>query len=84
MNLYDFDKTIYKKDSTLVFYWFCFKRKPIKMFGHFVYSCVLFILNKLGFITTRVFKERFLSFTRYFVKIEDEVQKFWGGGNLLK
>ena len=29
MNVYDFDKTIYKGDSTLDFYFFCLRKKPI-------------------------------------------------------
>lgn len=76
MNVYDFDQTIYKGDSTLDFYFFCMKRHPkilislpCQIKGIFLYG-----LKKID--KTR-FKELFFSFLKYVPKIDIEIEKFW-------
>ncbi len=75
MNLYDFDKTIYKKDCSIEFFKFCF----CKCFGliHFFVSVLYFILNKFGLISTKKFKEKFFSFVKKTKNIDEIINKFW-------
>lgn len=76
MICYDFDKTIYKKDSAIQFFLFCLKLKPILCF-HFIKCCFLAILNAFGIIKTKAFKEKFFSFVKHFNNIDEIVEKFW-------
>lgn len=76
MNVYDFDKTIYEKDSTVEFYKFCFKRNrrvwlsiPVQIWGLFMYVINIYDLDK--------FKESFFSFLRHINNVEYEVEEFW-------
>lgn len=75
MNLYDFDKTIYKYDSSIKFFFFCAKKSfrvflqifPILFFG---------ILHLFGFISTKNFKEKFFKFLKY-IDVDKLVDEFW-------
>ena len=76
MNVYDFDKTIYDGDSTLDFYFFCIKKKPlillvlpIQFFGFLMYF--LKVKNKT------FFKEKFYIFLRCMKNSEKLVDQFW-------
>ncbi|MCQ4022527.1 MULTISPECIES: HAD-IB family phosphatase [unclassified Ruminococcus] len=76
MNAYDFDKTIYKNDSTADFYIFCIKKKPSLAFTLFTtaFSAVRYYVFKLG--TKTEFKQRMYHFL---TKIDAEalVEDFW-------
>ena len=76
MNVYDFDKTIYKGDSTLDFYFFCLRKKPIiiKKFHKQIYSAILY---KLGKITKTEFKENFYIFLNDLENIDNLLKEFW-------
>lgn len=76
MNVYDFDKTIYKGDSTLDFYFFCLRKKPIiiKEFPKQIYSAILY---KLGKITKTEFKENFYIFLNDLENIDNLLKEFW-------
>lgn len=76
MNLFDFDKTIYRKDSSIKFYFFCFWRSP-KMFFHLFYVCFWAVLHFFHAISTKAFKEKFFSFLKYFDNVDELVSKFW-------
>lgn len=76
MNVYDFDKTIYKGDSTLDFYLYCLKKQPllllllpIQMGG--------FLLYKLGRYRKVQFKEKFYIFLKYLKKRDERLAAFW-------
>lgn len=76
MNAYDFDKTIYKKDSTVSFYLFCIKKcprclkyLPIQAFG--------FIKYTFGFIGKTELKEKFFSFLKAIDDIDSLVSEYW-------
>lgn len=76
MNVYDFDKTIYKGDSTLDFYLYCLRKQPflililpIQILG--------FVRYKLGLITKLQFKEIFYSFLKYVSNVEGKIEDFW-------
>ena len=76
MNCFDFDKTIYRKDCSVKFYLYCFFRKPI-MFFHIFKVFFFLLLNKIGFISTKKFKEKFFSFLKYIKNIDAMIEKFW-------
>ncbi len=76
MNVYDFDNTIYKGDSTADFYLFCLKKHPKivctfpKLIGGFI---KYYILNQ-G--TKTQFKEKMYTFLQY-CDTEKDVEEFW-------
>jgi len=76
MNCYDFDKTIYKKDSSIKFFLFCLKKKPILIF-HLIKCCFFAIIHYLGIIKTKNFKEIFFGFTKHFSNIDEIIENFW-------
>ena len=76
MNVYDFDKTIYKGDSTLDFYFWCVKRNPfiilvlpIQFLG--------FLLYKLKLKDKDYFKQKFYFFLKYINYSESIIDEFW-------
>lgn len=75
-NAYDFDKTIYDGDSTLDFYFFCLARKPYLLFL-FPYTCVFFVMYKLGIINKKKFKEKFFVFLKFIKNIDELINIFW-------
>lgn len=76
MNVYDFDKTIYKNDSTADFYLFCLKRHPsvLLLLPSLIYALLLWGLGKL---TKTEFKERFYRFLTKIPDINEELELFW-------
>lgn len=76
MNVYDFDKTIYKNDSTTDFYFFCLKKHP-KIIRHLPYQAFAFFLYIIGIYTKTQFKERFYRFFASIPDIEGDVVSFW-------
>lgn len=76
MNVYDFDKTIYIKDSTLDFFKFCLKRnKKIYMYmPSLLWYGLKYIFIKNFSLTN--FKEKFFSFLKH-IDTDKEVEEFW-------
>lgn len=74
MNVYDFDGTVYRGDSTVDFWLFCLLKKPalIKYSGKQLAALVLRLTGK---IDTPEFKSRFLCFLSS-VDGEDMAEKF--------
>ena len=77
MNCYDFDGTIYRKDCSKRFYAYCFFKKPFIMMFHIWKVMFFLVLNIVGFINTKKFKEKFFSFLRYFKNIDEIINSFW-------
>lgn len=76
MNVYDFDKTLYKNDSTADFYKFCLRRyKRIALL--LPYQGILAALFALGLLKRGRFKEKFFVFVKYIPDIETCVDAFW-------
>lgn len=76
MNVYDFDKTIFKKDSTVHFYLFCLRRYPkiwLRL-PSLAWAAVLFFLDVIPKVE---FKERFYRFLQDVPEVEQEVERFW-------
>ena len=76
MNVYDFDKTIYKDDSTVDFYFFTLKRHPavLLLLPSTAWAALLWAL---GIIDKTGFKERFYKFLQKLENIDAEVEAFW-------
>lgn len=76
MNIYDFDKTIYKNDSTTDFYFFCLKKYP-QIIKWLPYQAFAFFLYIIGVYTKTRFKECFYRFFASIPDIESDVISFW-------
>lgn len=75
---YDFDKTIYNGDCSFDFWLYCIKIKPY-IFIRFPIQFTALVLNKLGILSTKRFKEIFFSFLKDFSseQINNNVKTFW-------
>ena len=76
MNVYDFDDTIYKGDSTANFFLYCLKKHPkmIVTFPSTAAAVFRFYILKRG--TKTQFKEVFYRFLRY-CSVEKDLEDFW-------
>lgn len=76
MNTYDFDETIYIRDSSVTFYRYCLKHYPAAILR--TVPCTLFMGAKkaLGMIDMTALKEQIFSFVRY-IDAERAVRDFW-------
>lgn len=76
MNVYDFDKTLYRGDSTLDFYRFCLRRQP-SLARRVPGQC----LRMLGAVAGRrgrtAFKEGFYSFLPAVRDLDEALGAFW-------
>ena len=75
-NIYDFDKTIFKFDSTKKFYFFAIKKYP-KMLLCLPTQFIYFIPFSLGLLEKTKFKEKMYSAFKYIKNIDQEVELFW-------
>ena len=76
MNVYDFDGTIYRGDSSIDFFVYCLMRRPRLVLGlprFFVY-CVLY---KLGKASKRELKEVYFQFLTKLEDVDGIVPQFW-------
>lgn len=76
MNVYDFDDTIYDGDSTIDFFWFCFKKNK-KIIQYFPKWMKVAILYKLKKISKTQMKEVFFVFLKDIENVEEEIELFW-------
>ncbi len=76
MNVYDFDNTIYRGDSTVDFWMFCLRHHP-KIILLLPYQVWMGLLYKLGIIEKVKFKEAFFSFLKMIPDAEKSVCIFW-------
>lgn len=76
MNAYDFDKTIYKNDSTADFYLFCIKKHPMVFFSLFktAFFAARYYVFKSGSKTR--FKQGMYSFLKR-IDAEALAEEFW-------
>lgn len=74
MNVYDFDGTVYRGDSTVDFWLFCLLKKPA-LIKHIGKPLAALVLRLTGKIDTPEFKSRFLCFLSS-VDGEDMAEKF--------
>ena len=80
MNIYDFDKTIYEKDSSIEFFKFCLKKnkKVLLVLPQFFIAMGLYYLK---IIEKEKYKSVFFSFIRYFDDINKTAEDFWNDNN---
>lgn len=76
LNIYDFDDTIYRGDSTKDFYFFCLKKFP-KMVLEVPLTLWAFLMYVLGVITKTKFKETMYRFLRHVDDIDSVLNEFW-------
>lgn len=76
MNVYDFDGTIYKGDSSIDFFLFCAKRKP-KIFLLVPRIVAAFTFRLVRKADTETVKSAFFSFVRLIPDIDAFVSEFW-------
>lgn len=76
MNVYDFDKTIYKHDSATDFYLYCLQMYPY-IFILWPYQLVMALLWALHIISRDTFKQEFFRFLFIIPRIDDTVEDFW-------
>lgn len=76
MNVYDFDKTIYDGDSTVDFYLYCLKKRPLLILLAPAHLSG-FIGYFAGYRSKTKAKERFYRFLRYLPDTEAAVRLFW-------
>ena len=76
VNLYDFDNTIYKGDSSTDFFFFSLMKYPkiIKYFPKIIGGAILY---KLKIIKKTQFKERNFSFLKSIPNVDSLVEMFW-------
>lgn len=77
MNVYDFDKTIFKFDSSQLFVKYILKKYP-----RYLLSNITGIATSVfGYFSSKDFtnvKENVFSFLKYIPNLDDELSKFWG------
>lgn len=76
MNVYDFDKTLYPRDSTLEFYLVSLLRHPSFLLD-LPRTLAAFVRHGRGKITMQELREISLSSFRRIKRLEAEVERFW-------
>lgn len=76
MNVYDFDGTIYKGDSSIDFFLFYARRNP-KIFFIVPNTMAAFALHLVRKANTEMIKSTFFSFVRLIPDIDALVSEFW-------
>ena len=76
MNVYDFDKTLYPRDSTLEFYLVSLLRHPSFLLD-LPRTALAFLRYRRGRITMKELREISLSSFRRVKNIEEESERFW-------
>ena len=77
MNTYDFDKTIYRNDSSADFFLFCLGRHPgavLRVLPRISVKGIKYFFNKCDF---HELKESVFSFLKYIPDITETVNLFW-------
>jgi len=75
-NVYDFDGTIYKRDSTIDFYLYSLRKRPliIRFFFKQIFGLVKFLFGK---INTKELKEVFFCYVKDLKDIDQLIESFW-------
>lgn len=76
MNTYDFDETIYIRDSSVAFYTYCLKHYPSAVLRTVPRTLFMGVKKALGRINMTALKEQLFSFVRY-IDAESVVEDFW-------
>lgn len=79
IDVFDFDKTIYKKDSSAEFYFYTLKRH-FSIIKYLPVQAYAFIMYKLGIKNKEYFKEKFFLFLKVYKNVDEAVDNFWNDG----
>lgn len=82
MNIYDFDKTIYAKDSSIEFTIFALKSKTILVVPAFVKFIIIYILYKMKIVPKIKAKEAMFGFLPRIKNLDQFIAEFWDGKTL--
>lgn len=76
VNLYDFDNTIYKGDSSTDFFFFCLSKHPkiLKIVPNIIVYAIKYKLKK---VTKTQMKEKIFSFLKYVDDVDQLITDFW-------
>ena len=77
MNTYDFDETIYIKDSSVIFYKYCLTHYPRAIWRTVPRTLFTALKYLLHMTDTKALKEQLFSFLRYMPDIDSAVARFW-------
>lgn len=76
MNVYDFDGTIYRGDSSIDFFVYCLRRNP-RIIRGIPKFCVCSLLYKVGKVSKKELKEVYFHFLSEVKDIDLIVSEFW-------
>ncbi len=76
LNVYDFDDTIFRGDSTRAFWLYCLRRAP-RLIRWLPYQCVFAIRYCVGSIGKEALKQGFFSFLRDIPDASEWAEDFW-------
>ena len=76
INVYDFDNTIYRGDSSYDFFRHCAAKYPRVLLSA-LGSLPGFLAMQLGFMEKTRVKERFYQYLKHVPEVEEEVERFW-------
>lgn len=77
MNTYDFDETIYVKDSSVTFYKYCLRKYPGAVWRTVPRSLVYALRYAAGRIRAKELKQQLFSFLKYLGNVDAAVSAFW-------
>ncbi len=76
MIVYDFDKTVFRRESSFLFYSFCARRHP-RLLLHLPRIALYGLLARLGRCDLKRFKEEFHRYLASLKDTEDLLRRFW-------
>ena len=77
MNIYDFDKTIYAKDSSVEFLFFALKNQTTRVLPAFLRFAIIYFLYKLKITSKIQAKEAMFGFLPKIKNPNQLIEKFW-------
>ena len=77
MNVYDFDKTIFKGDCSFGFCFWCLKRHPKLWFTYLPKTTKNLILNKMGKLPEAQMHRKFLAYLMQIDDFDKQIEKYW-------
>ena len=76
LDVFDFDKTLFYKDSTIEFFKYCLKKHK-RIAKYLPYQLFELFKYKVKIIPKKLFKQRFFIFVKSLDNIDKDVEDFW-------
>ncbi|MBR4656243.1 MAG: haloacid dehalogenase-like hydrolase [Oscillospiraceae bacterium] len=77
MNVYDFDGTIYPKDCSIDFCFWCMKRHPKLFFTFFPKAVKNLILKKAGKMSEARMQREFFGYLTLIDDFDEQIERYW-------